>query len=112
MPMLESPNQRIEAVYFPETGFASVRAVQRSGKEVEVGLIGSEGMTGLPIALGDHRSPHALYVQAPGKGLRIPASELRQAIHASIPSGFPIEVSFRRSACKQPTPRSATRNAK
>ena len=34
--MLEGPNQRIEAVYFPETGFASVVAVQRSGKEVEV----------------------------------------------------------------------------
>jgi CRP-like cAMP-binding protein len=40
---LEKPNQRIEDVYFPETGFASVVAVQRNGKEVEVGLIGREG---------------------------------------------------------------------
>ena len=46
--MLEKPNQKIEDVYFPETGFASVVAVQRNGKEVEVGLIGREGMTGLP----------------------------------------------------------------
>jgi hypothetical protein len=29
--MLEKPNQRIEDVYFPETGFASVVAVQRNG---------------------------------------------------------------------------------
>jgi CRP-like cAMP-binding protein len=81
--MLEKPNKRIENVYFPETGFASVVAIQRSGKEVEVGLIGREGMTGLPVVLGNHRSPHATYIQAPGKGHSIPASELRQATQAS-----------------------------
>ena len=43
--MLEKPNKKIEAVYFPETGFASVVAVQRNGKQVEIGLIGREGMT-------------------------------------------------------------------
>ena len=82
--MLEQPNKRIEAVYFPQSGFASVVAVQRGGKEVEVGLIGREGMTGLPIVLGNHRSPHATYIQAPGKGHCIPASELRQAMQASV----------------------------
>ena len=65
---LERPNRRIDAVYFPEAGFASVVAVQSNGKEVEVGLIGREGMTGLPIVLGDHRSPHATYIQALRKG--------------------------------------------
>ena len=82
--MLEQPNKRIEAVYFPETGFASVVAIQRDGKEVEVGLIGREGMTGLPIVLGNHRSPHATYIQAPGKGHCISTGELRQAIQASV----------------------------
>ena len=81
--MLEKPNRRIEDVYFPETGFASVVAIQRGGKEVEVGLIGREGMTGLPIVLGNHRSPHATYMQASGNGHSIPAAELRQAMQAS-----------------------------
>ena len=81
--MLEKPNQKIEDVYFPETGFASVVAVQRNGKEVEVGLIGREGMTGLPVVLGNHRSPHATYIQAPGKGHSIPTGELRQAMQDS-----------------------------
>src|ERR1700721_1513199 len=81
---LERPNRRIDAVYFPETGFASVVAVQSNGKQVEVGLIGREGMTGLPIVLGNHRSPHATYIQAPGMGKCIHASELRQAIQASV----------------------------
>ena len=80
---LERPNRRIDAVYFPEEGFASVVAVQSNGKQVEVGLIGREGMTGLPIVLGNHRSPHATYIQAAGTGKCIPAAELRKAIQNS-----------------------------
>jgi CRP-like cAMP-binding protein len=79
---LEKPNQRISAAYFPESGFASVVAVQR-GKQVEVGLIGREGMTGLPIVLGNHRSPHATYIQAAGQGKCIPSTALRTATQTS-----------------------------
>jgi CRP-like cAMP-binding protein len=82
---LERPNRRIEAAYFPEGGFASVVAVQSNGKQVEVGLIGREGMTGLPIVLGNHCSPHATYIQAPVMGQCIPATELRKAMQASPP---------------------------
>ena len=88
---LERPNRRIEAVYFPEGGFASVVAVQPNGKQVEVGLIGREGMTGLPIVLGNHRSPHATYIQSPGMGKCIAATELRKATQR-ITSRLVIEV--------------------
>jgi CRP-like cAMP-binding protein len=81
---LEKPNQRIDAVYFPESGFASVVAIQSSGKQVEVGLIGREGMTGLPIVLGNHRSPHSTYIQAAGEGKCIPSKELRNATRSSL----------------------------
>ena len=81
---LERPNKRIEAAYFPEAGFASVVAVQSKGKQVEVGLIGREGMTGLPIVFGNHRSPHATYIQAPGTGQCISATELRKATQTSL----------------------------
>ena len=40
-------------------------------------------MSGLPIVLGNHRSPHATYIQAAGKGRCIPAADLRQPIRAS-----------------------------
>jgi CRP-like cAMP-binding protein len=82
--ILERPNRRIDAVYFPEAGFTSVVAVQSKGKQVEVGLIGREGMTGLPMVLGNHRSPHATYVQVSGKGKCVPATELRKAIQTSV----------------------------
>ncbi len=80
---LEKPNSRIDAVYFPHSGFASVVAIQSSNKQVEVGLIGREGMTGLPIVLGNHRSPHSTYIQAAGNGQCMPASELREAMRES-----------------------------
>ena len=80
---LERPNRQITAAYFPESGFASVVAIQSAGKRVEVGLIGREGMTGLPILLGDHRSPNATYMQASGKGMCIPATAFRNAIQTS-----------------------------
>src|SRR5437588_3413593 len=81
---LEKPNKRIEAVYFPDSGFASVVAIQSNGKQVEVGLIGREGMTGLPIVLGNHRSPHSTYVQAAGTGKCISSKELRDATRSSL----------------------------
>ena len=76
--------QKDRSGLFSQLGFASVVAIQRSGKQVEVGLIGCEGMTGLPIVLGNHRSPHATYIQAAGMGHCLPAKDLRQAIQASL----------------------------
>jgi CRP-like cAMP-binding protein len=81
---LERPNRRISAAYFPEAGIASVVAVQSNGKRVEVGLIGREGMTGLPIVLGDNRSPHSTYMQVAGNGKCIPATMLNTAIRTSV----------------------------
>lgn len=80
---LEQPNKRIDNVYFLDVGIASVVAVQAKETNVEIGLIGREGMTGLAIVLGNHRSPHATYIQAAGRGRRIAAAELRKALAAS-----------------------------
>ena len=80
---LEKPDKPITIVYFPQTGFASVVAVQGKDKMVEVGLIGREGMSGLPIVLGTSRSPHSTYIQASGEGKCIRSSDLRKAIGAS-----------------------------
>ncbi len=77
---LEKPNKRIDVVYFLNSGFASVVAIQ-AHREVEIGLIGREGMTGLPIVFGDHRSPHATYIQAAGTGHSIRAAVLRDAMN-------------------------------
>jgi len=80
--VLEEPNKPIKHSYFIERGLASIVA-GNSHKRLEVGLIGSEGMTGLPIVLGNDRSPHENFIQVAGEGSRIPADKLREAMGKS-----------------------------
>jgi CRP-like cAMP-binding protein len=78
--VLEQPQRRIDSVYFPESGFASVVANGAGKDPIEVGIIGREGMTGLSVLLGNERPKHQTYMQAPGKGRRLKTSILRKAI--------------------------------
>jgi CRP-like cAMP-binding protein len=55
-------------------------AVHPHGETVEVGVIGCEGMSGLPVVMGNDRSPHATYMQAAGHGMSISANDLRKAM--------------------------------
>jgi CRP-like cAMP-binding protein len=80
---LEKPNRRIEDVYFPDAGIASVIAIQTAGTRVEVGLIGCEGMTGTSVVLGAESSPHATYIQVAGQGQHIRTENLQRAMGAS-----------------------------
>jgi CRP-like cAMP-binding protein len=80
---MERPNRRIDTVYFMEAGIASVVAVQTDKTQVEVGLIGSEGMTGTAVVLGGDQSPHSTYIQVAGEAQSIKADELRKAMRAS-----------------------------
>jgi len=80
---LERPNKAIQDVYFIDSGIASVVAVQSDDTEVEIGLVGREGMTGSAVLLGGDRSPHSTYIQAVGSGRRIAADALRKAVQES-----------------------------
>jgi CRP-like cAMP-binding protein len=80
---IERPNRRIESIYFMDAGIASVVAVQPDETQVEVGLIGPEGMTGTAVVLGGDQSPHATYIQVAGEAQWIKAAQLRKAMRAS-----------------------------
>jgi len=82
---LETANARIDAVYFLESGFASVVADGPGKRSIEVGIIGREGMTGLSVVLGHDRSPHETYIQAMGSAHRLSAAKLRAAMEQSAP---------------------------
>jgi hypothetical protein len=79
---IEKPNKPIDEVCFPETAVASVVATQ-GDLQVEIGLIGCEGMTGTSLLLGAERPVNATFVQIAGQGLRMPTSELRSAVDKS-----------------------------
>lgn len=80
---IEEPNIAIKHVYFLESGLGSVVAIGGSEKQIEVGLMGCEGMTGASVVMGSHRSPHATFMQVAGHGARIAANDLRRAMQQS-----------------------------
>jgi CRP-like cAMP-binding protein len=79
----EEPNKPIKHVYFMDEGIASVVAIGKNGKDIEVGIIGREGMTGLPIVMGNHRSPHSTFIQVAGSAQRITVQNFRAAMDNS-----------------------------
>jgi CRP-like cAMP-binding protein len=80
---LYEASRPIEHVYFPVSGVASLVITTAEGAGAEVGTIGSEGMVGLPICLGDREAPSSVYVQVPGNALRMDAHLFRDALQRS-----------------------------
>ena len=63
--------------YFVEAGLASVVLTLADGATVEVGVIGIDGVVGLPILLGAQNMPGTTFIQVEGSGFRIPAELLK-----------------------------------
>ncbi|WP_031249815.1 Crp/Fnr family transcriptional regulator [Mesorhizobium sp. LNHC221B00] len=80
---LETAGQKIEAVYFLESGLASVVAKTSAKAEAEVGIIGFEGMTGSALVMGDDEANFDCYVQSTSEAIRIPAAPFVEALEDS-----------------------------
>ena len=81
--IIQVPDEPITAVYFPESGWVSMVALLVDGSSVEVGIIGFEGMVGVPVLLGSDRSPTEGMIQAPGTLLRLSADVFREELDRS-----------------------------
>jgi CRP-like cAMP-binding protein len=81
---IEEPNKVIRHVYFLDAGIASVVATIGGDKDIEIGIIGREGVTGASVIMGNDRSPHCTYIQVAGRGRRISVAKLRAAMSQSI----------------------------
>ncbi len=73
----------VEAVLFVESGMVSLIATLDDGKQVEVGVVGREGLVGLPLVFGDDRSLVEAWVQQEGTALRMDAAALRDGMGGS-----------------------------
>lgn len=70
-------------VYFPCTSFFSVLATSGGPMSLEVGLIGSEGMVGVSLALGVAASPMRTVVRGGGTALRMSAGDFNTVLNVS-----------------------------
>jgi CRP-like cAMP-binding protein len=77
---LYRPDTVITAVTFVESGWVSLVAALDDGAQAEVGLIGREGMVGLPLIIGVDTAFEEAFVQADGTALRMDAAAFRRAM--------------------------------
>jgi CRP-like cAMP-binding protein len=81
--ILYEAHAQIRHVYFPNDCFVSMLTTVDAGHAAEVGLIGSEGMIGVPMALGVAVSPFRAVVQGEGTAMRLQTGDFRHSFSKS-----------------------------
>lgn len=77
--ILFEPDENIRHVYFPNDGIISLLSAVGEREHVEVGMVGNEGMAGLPVFMGVSKSRTRGLVQGEGSAMRMKAAALRKA---------------------------------
>ena len=75
--VLYEPEQPIRHVYFPSDSVVSLLTLVKGHMPTEIGLVGREGMLGIPLALGVSDSSVCALVQGTGTALRMTAARFR-----------------------------------
>jgi CRP-like cAMP-binding protein len=81
--ILHEAHDILHYAYFPNDGLISLVVVLADGKTVEAGIVGKEGVVGIPALAGLSRSPLREVVQISGDGLRMSVSTLREMLAAA-----------------------------
>ena len=91
--VLHQHDSTVHDVYFPNGGVFSLTNQMRDGRLVEVATVGTEGMLGLNVFLGDSRSAGEALLQVP-EGMRID--------HPSWLPAMPVKAFVRHTASPGP----------
>jgi hypothetical protein len=83
--VLYQPDAPMRDVYFPGNCLVSLLTVVEGHLAIEVGMVGREGMVGVPLALGIGLSPVRALVQGGGGALRMTRGRFLAALKASPP---------------------------
>ncbi|HYE65302.1 MAG TPA: Crp/Fnr family transcriptional regulator [Pyrinomonadaceae bacterium] len=70
----------IEYVYFPGDGLVSLVTHMKDGTSIEVGLIGRDGMVGIPVLLGDDIAFEEAIVQIAGSAMRMRSDVFKEGL--------------------------------
>ncbi len=76
--VIYEPGDLIRHVYFPASGIISLLAVVEGRATLEVGIVGREGMVGLPVFLGVKTSRDRAVVRGAGAAMRMKATAYRK----------------------------------
>jgi CRP-like cAMP-binding protein len=78
--ILHEPGEKIDFGYFLNEGMTSLVALSADGRSVEVGIVGREGMVGMPLSVGLLRGTFRAIMQMSGSGLRIRADVFQDVL--------------------------------
>ena len=79
--VLLQPGEPISHVFFPDNSLVSL-LTEEGKRAVEVGLVGNEGMVGIPLALGVDISPVRAVVQGTGTAVRMKKSSFLRELRS------------------------------
>ena len=80
---LNQPGDRIRHVYFPIDSFISLITPGVGRAQLEIGLVGNEGMLGVPLLLGVNVTPLRALVQGAGHAWRVDAATFTREIESN-----------------------------
>jgi CRP-like cAMP-binding protein len=81
--VLYETGQKMQHVYFPDNSLVSLLTVVNGRMALEVGMVGREGMVGIPLALGTDVSPVRALVQGAGTAMRMKSARFSREIRKS-----------------------------
>jgi len=81
--ILHEGGGRLEFAYFPNRGLISLVVVMKDGGSAEAGIVGNEGFTGTPTAVGLSGSPLQAVVEITGDGFRLGVAALQNSLETT-----------------------------
>jgi len=74
--VLYEADEPITHVYFLGQGITSLVCMLEDGSTVEAGIVGKDGMVGLPVIWGGNRTTTMAFIQVAGSGMRMKVEHL------------------------------------
>lgn len=62
---------KVSNLYFPNDGMISLLSMNGDGTTIEVGMVGNEGVVGIPVVLRINTTPYGAMVQLPAEVIKI-----------------------------------------
>jgi CRP-like cAMP-binding protein len=87
---IAKPREKLDHVYFLESGVGAVMTVSSTGQMAEAGMFGWEGFVPTATIIGDDTVPYLVEMNLGGAGYRVPIAAMREATMRSSSFQVPL----------------------
>jgi len=76
--ILYTAGDNVKYIYFPNNGMISLLSATETGATIEVAMVGSEGVVGIPVVLKINKMPYEAMIQITTDAVKIRAEALKE----------------------------------